>query len=241
MSDVVSVSPAVRESFAPVLAVLERARAELAPQPDVAAVRPGYKYPPGAPPEPALIVAVTPGAQPVAESALSAKYSIPVVVEDATVEEQMARLTSAAPVSFATPAGPTASAFENLISGEAVIVFAPPKSGTYEPTDPPNLPLVNEAMELTVCVSPEAGWSELEAFLGATQASLTVAMYQFTAPHIFKAVNDAVTPEGRKFELVLHPIPEPPAHSGVKASDLAEQSGVIDPLEAEMHDRFKMA
>jgi PLD-like domain len=241
MSDIVSVSPAVRESFAPILAVLERARAELAPQTDVVAVRPGYKYAQARPPQPSLIVAVTPGTQPVTESPLSAKYRVPIVVEDATVEEQMARLSSAAPVSFATSAGPTASAFENLISGEAVIVFAPPKSGSYEPPDPPNLPLVAEVMQLTVCVSPEAGWSELETFLSATQASLTVAMYQFTAPHIFKAINDAVTPEGRKFELVLHPIPEPPAHSGVKANDLAEQSGVIDPLEAEMHDRFEIA
>ncbi|MGB7976924.1 MAG: phospholipase D-like domain-containing protein [Roseiarcus sp.] len=241
MSDTVSVAPAVRESFAPILAVLERARAELAPQTDVAAVRPGYRYAGARPPQPALIVAVTPGAQPVTEADLATKYRVPVVVEDATVEEQMARLAGATPVSFATPPGPTASAFENLISGDAFITFALPKSGTYELPDPPNLPLVVEAMELTVCVSPEAGWSELETFLSATQASLTVAMYQFTAPHIFKAVNDAVTPEGRKFELVLHPIPEPPAHSGVKADDLAEQSGVIDPLEAEMHDRFEMA
>ena len=43
-------------------------------------------------------------------------------------------------------------------------------------------------MKLTVCVSPEAGWSELKAFLAATEERLTVAMYQFTAPHIFEAV-----------------------------------------------------
>ena len=43
-------------------------------------------------------------------------------------------------------------------------------------------------MQLTVCVSPEAGWCELESFLGGTRKRLTVAMYQFTAPHIFKAV-----------------------------------------------------
>jgi hypothetical protein len=157
MSDIVSVSPAVRESFVPILAVLEPARTELAPHPDVAAVRPAYKYGQTRPPQPALTVAATPGTQPATESALSAKYGVPVVVEDATVEEQMALLTSAAPVSFATPPGPTASAFENLISGEVVIAFAPPKSGSYEPPDPPNLPLVAEVMQLTVCVSPEAG------------------------------------------------------------------------------------
>jgi hypothetical protein len=32
------------------------------------------------------------------------------------------------------------------------------------------------------------GWSELEAFLAGTEKGLTVAMYQFTAPHIFEAV-----------------------------------------------------
>ena len=75
---------------------------------------------------------------------------------------------------------------------------------------------------MTICVSPEAGWSELETFLGDTKSTLTVAMYQFTAPHIFKAIEDAVTPAKRKFELILHPVPEKPAKSGVKANDLNE-------------------
>ena len=48
-------------------------------------------------------------------------------------------------------------------------------------------------------------------------------MYQFTAPHIFDAVEDAVKPAGRTFELVLHPMPEKPPKSGVKANDLDEE------------------
>ena len=98
------------------------------------------------------------------------------------------------PVSFGTPAGSTASAFEKMLSGDEPLDFAPPKTGGYKQPDPPNLPLVKEPMELTICVSPEAGWSELEAFLGETKSSLTVAMYQFTAPHIFEAIEKAVTP-----------------------------------------------
>ena len=240
MSDVTQVSEAVRASFAPILRAAARARLDLAPLAGVAVVRPGYKYTEGAPPVPALVVAVAPGTRPVNEAELAAKYAVPVTVIDATVEEQMGRLAAEGPVSFAA-GGPTASAFEALISGEEVAAFAPPKSGTYEPLDPPNLPLVDEKMELTICVSPEAGWSELETFLGATRKSLTVAMYQFTAPHIFEAVKAAVTPKGREFELVLHPIPEPPAKSGVKANDLKEQDQVIDPLEASLHKRFEMA
>ena len=153
----------------------------------------------------------------------------------------MARLSAAEPVSFGTPGGAMASAFENLISGEEIVAFAPPKSGSYEPLDPPNLPLVEEPMELTICVSPEAGWFELEDFLGGTQKSLTVAMYQFTAPHIFDAVNAAVSPEGRRFELVLHPISEKPSSSGVKAKDLDENTSVLEPLEQTLHNRFEMA
>jgi len=39
-----------------------------------------------------------------------------------------------------------------------------------------------------------------------------------------------VTPAGRTFELVLHPRPEKPSHSGVKANDLNEEDGVLAPL-----------
>ena len=92
-------------------------------------------------------------------------------------------------------------------------------------------------MGLTICVSPEAGWSELETFLGATRKRLTVAMYQFTAPHVFKAVEDAVTPGHRTFELVLHPFVEPPT-AGVKAHDLKTKTEVLKPLDNEMTDRF---
>ena len=55
-------------------------------------------------------------------------------------------------------------------------------------------------------------------------------MYQFTAPHIFEAVSDAVSPGGREFELVLHPVPEKPPKSGVKANDLEEKDDVLEPL-----------
>ncbi len=66
-------------------------------------------------------------------------------------------------------------------------------------------------------------------------------MYQFTAPHIFKAVSAAVEPEGRRLELVLHPIPEKPSKSGVKAHDLDEEKQVIAPLAKAMEDRFQMS
>jgi PLD-like domain len=50
-----------------------------------------------------------------------------------------------------------------------------------------------------------------------------------------------VTPAGRQFELVLHPVPEKPPKFGVKANDLDEEDGVIKPLEKKMKKRFEMA
>ena len=127
MSDpkLISVSPEVRQAFAPILQAVARARQDLVGEKDVAAVRPGYKYPTGAPPQPALVVAVTPGERPVEEADLEKKYGVPAVVMDATVEEQVARLSVAEPASFGTPGGAVASAFENLLSGDEVVEFAP--------------------------------------------------------------------------------------------------------------------
>jgi PLD-like domain len=203
-------------------------------------VRPGYAYPATGSPIPAVVVAVTPGTNPVKASELQEKFGVAFAVTEATVEEQQAA-TGVRPLSFSSPEGPTVSAFEKLLGGEQVMEFGPPKTGSYEELVPPNLPLVKEAMDLTVCVSPEAGWSELETFLAGTEKRLTVAMYQFTAPHIFEAVSAAVAPAGRQFELVLHPVPEPPPKSGVKAGDLAEEDDVIEPLEKKLKNRFELA
>ena len=232
------VSPAVQASFEPVMKLISAVRAQLSAVKDVVAIRPGYEYPPAGQPVPAIVVAVTPGTAPVKASELEAKFGVPFSVDDATVEEQLAA-EHQQPISFGTPAGSTVSAFEKMLGGEEPLAFAPPKTGSYQEPNPPDLPLVKELMELTICVSPEAGWSELESFLGETLSALTVGMYQFTAPHIFTAVEQAVAPAQRKFELILHPVPEKPPKTGVKAHDLNEQDQVIDPLETEMKARFE--
>ena len=240
-SGILKVSDEVRASFQPILQVLGRVRDDLKALPDVIKVRPGFAYPPVGHPVPAVVVAVLPGTAPVAPRDLMAKYGVAFSVTDATVEEQEAAASPAGAVAFSAPDVAAASAFEKLLGGDEALAFGPPKSGTYEAMDPPNLPLVKEKMDLTICVSPEAGWGELETFLEGTTKRLVVAMYQFTAPHIFKAVNDAVAPAGRKFDLVLHPVPEKPPKSGVKANDLEEQAEVLDPLEKELKQRFGMA
>jgi hypothetical protein len=241
-SDLIKMSDEVRAAFAPIVKALGPVRKALAKEKDVVTTRPGYFYPPTGKPVPAVVVAVVPDTAPVNPAELAKKFGVPFTVTDATVEEQVAAQTEdQSQVSFGLPSGALASSFEKLLGEEGVFEFGPPKSGSYEELDPPDLPLVKEKMNLTICVSPEAGWSELETFLAGTEERLTVAMYQFTAPHIFKAVSKAVTAAGREFELVLHPIPEKPPRSGVKANDLNEQDEVLDPLEKKMKNRFQMA
>ena len=156
-----AVSEDVRESFQPVLQALPEVRDALAGQQDVVTVRPGYQYPASGDPVPSAVVAVIPGTTPVSAQELEGQFGVPVSVTDATVEEQLAQM-DAAPVAFGTPGGATVSPLESMLRDEVVIAFAPPKRGTYEPPARPNLPLVEEKMVLTICVSPEAGWSELE-------------------------------------------------------------------------------
>ena len=231
-------SPAVQAAFVPIMKALGAVRAKLAETDDVVTTRPGYKYPADGAPVPAVVVAIIPGTAPVEADALEAEFGVPFAVIDATVEEQMA-VTHNQIISFGPPSGAMVSAFEQLLGGEEELAFAPPKTGAYKEADPTHLVAVNEQMDLTICVSPEAGWSELETFLGETTKTLTVAMYQFTAPHVFAAVKDAVKPAGRTLELILHPVPEKPAKSGVKANDLDEEKDVIAPLDKAMKKRFE--
>jgi hypothetical protein len=239
---ILKLSSEVSKDFDPILRALGPVRQALNTVADVVTVRPGYHYPEKGEPVPAIVVAVTPGTTPVSVTKLAHEYRVPFRVTDATVEEQLAATKpKERPTAYSLAPAPTKSALETLLTGGGIIAFAAPKKGAYQPLKPPKLPLVNEKMKLTICVSPEAGWGELEVFLAGTTERLTVAMYQFTAPHIFKAVKQAVTPAGRTFELVLHPVPEKPPRSGVKAHDLNEKTGVLRPLSKLLKRRFAMS
>jgi hypothetical protein len=232
----------VIDSFAKVRAVLGQVRADLSNTRDVAVVRPGYYYPNTGTEVPAVVIAVTPGTRPVDPAALRDKYGVPISVIDATVEEQLAAQDKGdLAFSFGATEEPAASSFESMLAGEDLLEFLPPKKGAYKELEPPKLPEVNEKFTGVICVSPEAGWGQLKEFLAGTEERLTVAMYQFTAPHIYQAIHDAVVPHGRKLELVLHPIPEKPPRAGVKKDDLNEVDQIIDPLKKAMKDRFEQS
>jgi len=68
---------------------------------------------------------------------------------------------------------------------------------------PPGVPLtpIGAQATLLLSASPDTGWAVLKQFLAATTASLTVGMYDFTAAHVAKAVEAALT--DKRFDLVL--------------------------------------
>jgi len=58
-------------------------------------------------------------------------------------------------------------------------------------TDEFSLDPITDAMRVTLHVSPEHGWSELERFLdGRSGNALTIGMYHMTAPHVVAAITE---------------------------------------------------
>ena len=70
---------------------------------------------------------------------------------------------------------------------------------------PPDLSLdpVDEEMFAVFHVSPDAGWSELQEFLSRTDRNLTIALYNFSAPHIKAVLRAAVAQDQNTLNLVL--------------------------------------
>jgi hypothetical protein len=77
----------------------------------------------------------------------------------------------------------------------------------YEPPPGVSLERMKVEMSLILHASPEQGWTQLQKFLKDIQQELVVGVYEFTAPHIEKAILDGLkSPE--KLTLTLD---SPPA------------------------------
>lgn len=104
----------------------------------------------------------------------------------------------------------------------------------------PEVPLkeVNEKMKATLHASPDAGWPLLSAFLAKTAKTLTVGMYDFTAPHIVDAVQQAGKPSPRTLSLVLQANQD--IGKGTKKDDIPDAE-TVDRLQSAMKKRFEFA
>ena len=79
------------------------------------------------------------------------------------------------------------------------------RESKYVPPDNVQLEPVNGPFTIKCHASPDAGWPTLSAFLQQTKTRLTVAMYDFTAPHIMRTIEATSAQNDSSFSLILDP------------------------------------
>jgi V8-like Glu-specific endopeptidase len=110
---------------------------------------------------------------------------------------------------------------------------------TYNP--PPNAPLetVTDTMRVIAHVSPDAGWTQLSAFLAGVKSRLVVGMYDFGAKHILDALTQ-VAAKKNFHNLTLVMQKGESVGEGTKADDLRDDE-VVDNLAALLGNKFDHA
>lgn len=106
---------------------------------------------------------------------------------------------------------------ETMLEAVRPITYRPPAGATLAP--------VSGAMTVVCHVSPDAGWKVLRPFLAATRTSITLGMYDFTAPHIFKVARDLLRGSHVRWRQTLDPgesLPKSADSDSTKAEDKPE-------------------
>jgi len=210
------VKPEDRGRFQVVGDVLARNRQQLLAIPGVLGVRPGYRFKDGwITDEPCIVAIVDQKLQP---AAVPPAVRIPDRIENVDVDVAIAtpvqQLVSQAmrqgraiavdpvnPEGFAVPSvSPPEQAFA-LTDVSAQLV----RESRYVPPDNVHLEPVNGPFTIKCHASPDAGWPTLSAFLQQTKTRLTVAMYDFTAPHIMRTIEATSAQNDSSFSLILDP------------------------------------
>ncbi len=212
--------PAGSVTMADVEAAVPAAQQLLAARPDVVAVYAGLRVTGGkVTDEPVLVVAVTERLTP---EVLALKGMIPIPNSIAGVPTD---------VTFASIADQL-GLVEDWSDVEAAWV------SRY--VERPALKLeAATADAVTLSVSPDCGWPVLKTFLSGVRKSLTVGMYDFTAPHILKAVVDATKPGQRRLKLVLQ-AGEDIGGVGAKKDDVSDIAA-RDQLASALKQRFQFS
>lgn len=186
-------------AFHAVRQVAAHHRAELMKDPNVIDVQAGYKFSNGWITDiPAVVVTVLQkdrdpeslGSKPLPPDL----EGVPVDVAPATPAQQLVHLKQATRAAVPPQLAERQQPEELLGPGETPTVAADTR-GTrgannhqYQPPKGLKLTAVAGPMTLLCHASPDAGWPTLEKFLNGTKKTLTVAMYDFGARHIFNAI-----------------------------------------------------
>lgn len=228
-------------------------RAELMAVPHVIAVRGGYKFVGGRITATAAVVVAVDRRR----AGLEAADAVPKVLPDGmptdvTVADPFERLGAAAGLEATTDHSAAArqpllidqlQAFDDeALHGEGVEPESVPLIN-YLPPPGVSLAPVSGAMAVTCHVSPDAGWRVLRRFLRDAGAEVTLGMYDFAAPHIYRAVRRLLrdTPVKWRQTLGLHEsLPKPGDINSNKADDKTEAS-IIKGLTRVAPGRFESA
>jgi hypothetical protein len=226
-------------------------RAELLALPGVIAVRGGYKFIGGRiTGTPAVVVAVDRK-----RDGLDAADAVPKVLSDGILTDvsfadPVERLARAADLEATTNVSAPAAQpllIDQLQQGgaledEGVELEAVPPI-TYVPPTGVSLAPVSGAMAVTCHVSPDAGWRVLRRFLREAGAAITLGMYDFTAPHIYRAVRRLLRDTQVVWQQTLgerESLPSPDDIDSTKADDKSEAS-IIKGLTLVAPARFQSA
>jgi hypothetical protein len=159
---------------------------------------------------------------------------VPIIKVAATLEEQAVRFLALRGKTF-TDAELASDWRTGLLSA---LTEAPRNYShlTYKPFKPSRLVEVNEDCELILHASPDDAWPVLKDFLEGGDR-YTVAMYDFTAPHI---IEQFTTAGSNAAEVALCLSPGESLDKGKKANDWHEED-VIDHVKKELRKKFKFS
>ena len=216
-----------------VRAVIAADRGELM-LPGVLSVRAGWKFRGGwpvDPPTPAIVVTVAdktslpPGGQllPAVVAGVAVDVRQASALKRQTLRERAAPAGAIDPPTGllpqfpdeVTPAGtPVLSGqgvrAEALTSGVVGAAAVSKPQIPYSGPDGVSLAPVTGMLRVQACVSPDAGWPVLKAFLDSVQTSVTIGLYDWTSQHVLEAFTTALA--GKSVRLVLdHPSRNPTA------------------------------
>jgi hypothetical protein len=237
--------------FAQVMSVLSQRRADLLATPGVLDVRGGYLYVDGwTTHKPAIVVVYDPSKP---RPPIQSPYSgVPVELRPGTPIEELLATDAMTPewvrdaLSVEPVAVPGWEQRHQQGPLAAGLQAAAKKAGghlKYVPPPRATLASVTGTFDLLCHSSPDAGWPKLAEFLNGTSHTLTIAMYDFTAPHIARALSSAS--QLQALTLVLDPgealsAPGTSKSKNPKAHDEHEVS-IVKSLQENFKRRFTFA
>jgi hypothetical protein len=191
--------------------------------PNVVSVRAGYKFVGGRITQiPAVVVAVDEKFHKLPEVDLVPPVLPDGVPTDVTVADPLDRLGETAtlvPQQLLIDQVQTDRVETDMLEAVPIITYEPPAGVSLDPVTGP--------MVITCHVSPDAGWAVLQPFLEETRLNMTLGMYDFTAPHIYRAIRSLLRDSDVEWRQTLdlgEALPMPDDVDSPKAEDKPEAS-----------------